>query len=620
VVLVTTAGFEDNLQIQRIDRRGLYDLAWVKAQPFAAWRDTIGVNERVLADGTVRTPLVAEEIDRVAHLVKQLACQDENVSIAICLLFSYVNSDHEQALARRLEEDVPGLSVSVSSDVAPIWREYERASTTVMDAYVGPLVRKFAGSLGQSMSGGRVSGSHALMKSNGGQVPLQRSGQRPAELLLSGLAGGMIAGCHWARKLNVGRAITLDMGGTSADVGMVIDGQLKLSGLFEIEWGVPVALPIIDVTSVGAGGGSIARVDEGGMLRVGPQSAGARPGPACYSLGGLEATVTDANLVAGRLNPEFFLGGQLKLSPELAQKALGQLAGELAMSAEQAAAAVIGVAVNNMANSIRLLAVDRGHDYRDFDLIAFGGAGPLHAAEIAQYLGVRRVLVPPAPGLGSALGALIADARVDRRRTCVRRLDLPSAGDLATELQHLAKLAAVALADQAGPEAVIQVDTSVACRYLGQNYEQEVRTYQGHLDRSFELAVHLAPEVSDFPTKVADLFHDLHERSYGYALHDQPVQSVYLHVTAQVTSPTLELASPSSASQLRHPQNRRTLATDGSEIESKIRRRDMLSPSDFLEGPALIEEADSTTYVPPGATSHLDRGGCLVISLFGVAP
>ncbi len=396
----------------------------------------------MLADGSVRLPLTVVEIERVARAVRELVDHDTNVALAICLLFSYTNSAHERALADRLKHDMPDLNVSISSDVAPVWREYERASTTVIDAYVSPLVRSFSTSLGRSMEERRVSGHHALMKSNGGQVPLASAGRRPAELLLSGLAGGMIAACHWARRLGIERAVTLDMGGTSADVGVVIDGQLRLSGLFEIDWGVPVALPIIDVASVGAGGGSIANVDPGGLLRVGPQSAGAVPGPACYGLGGSDATVTDANLVAGRLNPAFFLGGQLQLSPDLASKALGRVGAELGASLEQSAAAVIGVAVHNMANSMRLLTVDRGHDYREFELIAFGGAGPLHAAEVAEHLGMHRVVVPPEPGLGSALGAVIADQRVDRRRTCVRRLDLPDASDVATELQRLAKLAA----------------------------------------------------------------------------------------------------------------------------------------------------------------------------------
>ena len=371
-IFVTTAGFEDNLYIQRIDRRGLYDLQWVKAEPYAKRHDTVGVNERVLADGSARVPLDDDEVARVVEVVGAKLAEEPGSAVAISFLFAYVNPAHEQRLAEALRLAHPASPVSVSSEVAPIWREYERSSTTVMDAYVKPIVKLFTGDLEQGLDDRRIAGWHALMRSNGGQVPIRHAADRPSEMVLSGLAGGMIAGNHWARATGSTKAVTLDMGGTSADVGVVVDGQLRFSGLFEVEWGVPIALPIIDVSTIGAGGSSIASMDYGGLLRVGPESAGADPGPASYGLGGSEPTITDSNLVIGRLDPGYFLGGEITLDVAAARTAIEPLAGELGLDVEDAADAIISVSIENMAGAVRLVTVDRGFDYREFALVAFG--------------------------------------------------------------------------------------------------------------------------------------------------------------------------------------------------------------------------------------------------------
>jgi N-methylhydantoinase A len=280
-IFLTTAGFEDVLYIQRIDRRGLYDLQWVKPTPFVARRHCLGVCERILYDGSVAIPLTEEEIDRVVAGIHAVAADMGDIAIAVSLLFSYVNSAHESLLAARLRDALPGVPISVSSEVAPIWREFERGNTTSMDAYVKPIVGAFIRSLNAGLDERQIHGWRALMKSNGGQVALTRAAERPVEIVLSGLAAGMIAGDFFARAVKSDKAVTLDMGGTSADVGVIVDGELRFSGLFEIEWGLAIALPIIDVTTIGAGGSSIASIDYGGLLRVGPESAGADPGPAC---------------------------------------------------------------------------------------------------------------------------------------------------------------------------------------------------------------------------------------------------------------------------------------------------------------------------------------------------
>lgn len=614
-LFVTTAGFEDVLHIQRIDRRGLYDLQWVKSRPYSARHDTIGVRERVLADGSVRTAITQGEMTRVLDFVRTALAEEPSTAVAVSFLFAYVNSTHERALAERLRAEFPGLPLSVSSEVAPIWREYERSSTTVMDAYVKPIVDRFSGALEDGLSGRSMSGWHALMKSNGGQVPIPRAVDRPSEMILSGLAGGMIAGNYWAGSVGSDRAVTLDMGGTSADVGVVVDGQLKFSGLFEVEWGVPIALPIIDVSTIGAGGSSIAAVDYGGMLAVGPDSAGADPGPACYGRGGVAPTITDANLVIGRLNPGYFLGGELVLDRGRAETAVRTISESLALSVPDTADAIISVSIENMVSAVRLVTVDRGFDYREFDLVAFGGAGPLHAAEIAARMGMRRVIVPPSPGLVSAFGAVIADERVDRRATVVRRLDRPEAEDVAPELGRLAQAVADELASQRREDDhPISILTHVACRYLGQNYEQEVRMYEGRVDKSFELAIAIAPDAPDFVRRLAAGFHAIHRQAYGYDLKDQPIQSVYLGATAIAAAPNVEVR-PYGAESGDEPaiRRRQVLVRAGAWEDTTVVRRSDLPVGFVVDGPAIVEEPDSTTYVPPGFTARVDPTWCLIL-------
>jgi N-methylhydantoinase A len=614
-LFVTTRGFEDILYIQRIDRKGLYDLQWVKAVPYAARHDTFGVGERILADGTVRVPLTDAEVERVVGEVGARLRAEPGAAVAVSFLFAYVNDVHERHLVEALRGAFPGVPISASHEVAPIWREYERSSTTVMDAYVKPIVSRFAGELERGLGDRRISGWHALMKSNGGQVPVRSAADRPIEMVLSGLAGGMIAGQHWARTVGSARAVSLDMGGTSADVGIVVEGQLQFSGLFEVEWGVPVALPIIDVTTIGAGGSSIASIDYGGLLRVGPESAGADPGPACYGRGGTKPTITDANLLIGRLDADYFLGGEIGLDAGRARTAIEPVAEQLGLTPEDASDAIISVSIENMVGAVRLVTVDRGYDYRDFDLVAFGGAGPLHAAEIARRMGMRRVIVPPSPGLVSAFGAVIADERVDRRITVVRRLDRQESQDIPRELGRLAQSVHDELAAQRrDPEAPIIVTTHVACRYLGQNYEQEVRMYHGHVDHSYELAIQIAPEAPDFVERLASGFHAIHRQAYSYDLPDQPIQSVYLGATAIVLAPNVTVQPYAGEPEVG---SRRILVAAGEWVDAVIRKRAGLDIGATVTGPAIIEEPDSTTYVPPGFEARVHPTWCLVLEQAG---
>lgn len=613
-IYVTTEGFEDALEIQRIDRRGLYDLQWVKPQAYVPRERCIGVRERILSDGSIHVELTDDELGRLTERIRKLVEQMKRPAIAVSLLFSYVNDNHELLIAQRLREAFPDVPLSISSDVAPIWREYERGNTTVMDAYVKPTIGDFEDALDEGLSGRGMSGWKALMKSNGGQVPIGFATARPVEMVLSGVAAGMIAGGYYARAVDSPRAVTLDMGGTSADIGVVVDGDLRFSGIFEVEWGLPVALPIIDVTTIGAGGGSIASIDSGGLLQVGPESAGADPGPACYGQGGASPTITDANVAIGRLNPDYFLGGELQLDAERASEAVESLSGPLGLSVADAANAIVSMAVENMTGQMRLVTVDRGFDYRSFDLVAFGGAGPLHAAEIARRLGMRRVVIPPSPGLVSAFGALIADERIDRRVTLVRRLDKDESSDLRDALLGLAKETADELAEQhsrSGSDVVIT--THVACRYVGQNYEQEIGTEIGHVDRSFELALEVVPTEEDFVDKLAEGFHEAHQEAYGYAMRDQPIQSVYLGATALVPSTRVD-ARPYEGSAEPPSRTRRVLVGAGEWQEARVYNRHDLDVGFGCDGPAIIEEADSTTYVPPGFTATVHHTQCLILT------
>lgn len=614
-VFVTTKGFEDTLYIQRVDRKGLYDLQWVKSEPYVGRQRTVGVRERILSDGSVSVLLEPAEIDRVLKQIQEMIDQAEQPAIAVSLLFSYVNDAHERELASALRERFPEVSISISSEVAPTWREYERGNTTVVDSYVKPTVAKFVDSLNTGLQNEGITGWRALMRSNGGQVPIDQAGDRPVEMILSGLASGMIAGSYYAAASGSQKAVTLDMGGTSADVGVIVDGELRFSGLFEIEFGLPISLPVLDVTTIGAGGGSIASIDSGGLLRVGPESAGAEPGPACYGMGGHLPTITDANLVLGRLNPDYFLGGEVKLDVQLAEKALGTLTEPLGLTLDGVADAILSVGIENMTSAVRLVTVDRGLDYRDFDLVAFGGAGPLHAAEIARRMRMRRVIVPPSPGLVSAFGAVIADQRIDRRVTLVRRLDRTAAVDVPVRLASLANDIEEELRGQLRVEdAEIVVSTYVACRYQGQNYEQEVRTEFGHFDHSFELVSEIDPQISDFIRRLMDEYHSMHREAYGYEMLDQPIESVYLGASAAVAAPVLDLLPYSPDEADAEVQDRSVFVDANNRGDIPVHRRDNLRVGEQMAGPILIEETDSTTWVPEGFGMTVDTNQSLIIA------
>ena len=599
VLFLTTSGLEDVLFIQRINRPRNYDLRWQKPTALVRRRHCLGVRERINYKGQVLQPLTDEEMRRVGDQVAAVVAQEPIDALAMCLLFSYINPKHEQQLSAHLRERFPELPQSISHQLVPIWREYERGSTTVADAFVKPLIRDYAVNAERAFKDLAVGGVRCLMKSNGGMTLLDTITERPVDTLLSGLAAGAVAGNFFGQLAGYKNLITLDMGGTSCDVGLIVDGQLHYTTGFEIEWGIPVAAPMIDVATIGAGGGSIAWVDRGGFLRVGPQSAGAAPGPAAYGIGGDRPTVTDADLVLGRLNPAYFLGGQMPLYLDRAETAIGQLGKRLGMSVEESAGAIVRVVNDNMASTIRLLTVEKGVDPREFALVAFGGAGPLHASSLARSLQIPRVVIPVHPGLCSAFGTLIANMRVDKVWTQAYRSDDLDLSRVQTKFRAVADEAKDDLRRQGFPGEP-QVLLSVSMRYLEQNYEEDISIP--------------SPNVTAGDLQEAyQHFHDRHREFYGYAFPEETIELVHFKVSAigLVEPPVL----PRLSNKVGTPAAEvRPINVDaGMKTGCPVYRRDQLPPQFESDGPAMIEEIDSTILVNAGDSFSVDSFGNIVV-------
>jgi N-methylhydantoinase A len=595
VCLLTTAGFEDVAFIQRLNRRWAFRLDWQKPEPLVLRRHIIGVRERIDSSGSVLEALDDSELERATGAVAALAAAGEIDAVAVCLLFSYLNDFHERKLADGLARSIPDLPVSVSSTVSPNWREYERVSTTLADAYVRPVMTRYVADL-ETRIGGPGQIPLLMLKSNGGMGTPASILPRPVTTLLSGLAGGVVAGAYYARQVGEKAGITFDMGGTSTDIGIIRDGQVAQIMDYEIEWGLPVTIPTVDVHSIGAGGGSVARIDKGGLIQVGPESAGADPGPACYAKGGTAPTVTDANLVLGRLNPGYFLGGKIKLDEQAAMRSLGELADRMGgATIFDAASAIVQVAHENMANSIRLVTIERGIDPREYSLIAFGGAGPLHACGVASAIGISRIIVPPRPGLCSAFGAAIAPLRVDRSWSLAARSDHIDENEARSFINGAAGKVLSELKQDGASECLIE--ERMACRYVSQNYEQEVL---------------VSSTKADFLEYAVDSFHRAHEEAFGYAFPGEPVEFVSIRITGRELDSRGMPAEDPVRSPDAGPCHRDVLDDQAQPIRAEIVRHRQI-PSGY-RGPLLIEEADSTVYVPPSWTASPAACGCLVLN------
>ena len=587
--LVTTKGFADVLAIGRQNRPDLYDLHPSRPAPLVPTDRRHEVPERLSAEGDVLTPLDEDAVRRVA---RTLAEQDVE-SVALVFLFSYRRSEHEERAAELLREALPNdVPITQSSALLPEYREYERMATTVVNAYVRPPVARYL----RRLDAGLGERSVRVMQSNGGTIGLDLASEQAARLALSGPAGGVVGALGVARRAmdpDAPRIMTLDMGGTSADVALC-DGAVPRTSEHTVA-DLPLRLPATDLHTVGAGGGSIARVDAGGSLRVGPESAGAEPGPVCYGRGGTEPTVTDAHLVLGRLQAAHVLGGDgaLDMAPEAAREAVATLGADMGRSAEEAALGILRVANTTMERALRRVSVERGHDPRDYTLVAFGGAGPLHAAPLAEALGMERVLVPPTPGVLSALGLLMADVVYDTSRAVLTRAaplrnDSASLRDAADAVEREVQ---TALIDHGTPECAYELDL----RYAGQSYEVSVPV------ETPITGAHVAAAVRDF--------HDRHRRRYGHAAPDEPVEVVALRGrgTVAVPPPALprepETDTPLDAAVLG---TRSVWFDPDAPTETTAYAREALHHGHAFAGPAVLHQYDTTVIVPPSWHARVD--------------
>ncbi|WP_263784420.1 hydantoinase/oxoprolinase family protein [Salinibacter grassmerensis] len=580
--LVTTEGFADVLAIGRQDRPDLYDLTPTRPPPLVPAARRYGVPGRIGADGEVLTPLDEAAVRRVAQT---LAEQDVG-SVALAFLFSYRNPEHEKRAAGILWDVLPdGVPITRSSALLPEHREYERTATTVANAYVRPVVESYLTRLGEELGGRPI----RVMQSSGGTIGLGPAGEEAARLALSGPAGGVVGALGVARRAldETPHIMTLDMGGTSADVALC-DGTVPRATEHTIA-GLPLRLPATDIHTVGAGGGSIAHVDAGGSLRVGPESAGAEPGPVCYGRGGTRPTVTDAHLTLGRLDPSRVLGGTdaLDMAPDAARDAVGRLGETLDRPPEETALGVLRVANATMERALRRVSVERGHDPRDYTLVPFGGAGPLHAAALAETLGMTRVLVPPAPGALSALGLLMADITHDASRALLTRVEALR-GDLAPLQRAASALAAEVrsvLDDRGTPEVAFELDL----RYVGQSYEVTVPV--------------ASPITASALAGATEAFHNRHRQRYGHADPEAPVEAVALRARGTVTvSPPPLPHEPETDAPLEDAAmgTRPVWFEQDGPTETTAYNRKALHHGHALDGPAVLHQYDTTIVVPPG--------------------
>ena len=609
VGMVATRGFRDILELRRSARADLYDMFQDSPSVLVARRHRMEITERIGADGTVVVPLAEDEID---GLIAALKAADVEV-VAVSLLFSFLNDSHERRLGERLRAALPDIPIFLSSEVLPEIREFERTSTTAVCAYVAPLLGSYLSRLKDAVCGMGLPEPY-VMGSGGGVFEIEESLRLPAMVAESGPAAGVIAAALAGRQTGRPDLLSFDMGGTTAKASLIRDGAIETTPEYEVggggsasRWlhgtGHPIRVPVIDLAEVSAGGGSIAWIDPAGALRVGPRSAGAVPGPVCYARGGIEPTVTDANLVLGRLDATSLLAGALPIDFARAEAAITEnIARPLGITSQQASAAIVTVVNNAMAEALRIVSVERGHDARAFSLICFGGAGPLHAAALAEELEMNEVVVPPVPGAFSALGLVGSDVKRDYGRTFFAALDECDPAALETVYRDLETTARQMLTRTGiGPEEW-RMERSADMRYVRQAYELNVP----------------ASAVIDQAALVdlSDRYHDRHEQTYGHANRSERIQIVTLRLSASARLPDLVLAqkSPAGAGQGSKKARRDVWFGVAGAVETAIHDRDRMAPGESLVGPVIIASLDSTIVVPPLWMARMDDRGFVLLT------
>jgi N-methylhydantoinase A len=607
VALITTKGFRDVLEIQRANRPDMYNLFYHKPKPFVPRRFRFEVRERVNYKGEVLQPLVEEDVIEAVKVCKEAGIE----AIAVCYIHSYANPAHEQRTKEIIQELYPEAAVTLSHEITREWREYERTNTTVLNAYVQPIAAWYLASLEGELFQLGVTGTKYAMQSNGGTTTFAQAQRVPIHLVESGPVGGVIGATVVAKAVGENSIIAFDMGGTTAKVSLIDRGQLKINTDYHLEktatWaGYPLKIPVVDIVEVGAGGGSIAWIDQGGALHVGPKSAGADPGPACYGLGGTEPTVTDANLLTGRLNPDYFLGGEMALDVRKAEEAVRKVANPFGLSPVEAALGIIRLANANMRAALERVSIERGHDPRDFTLVAYGGAGGLHAATLARELRMKKVIVPRAPGQFSAWGMLMTDLRHDFILTRVLPCTPERSEEIRTEFARLQETAREQFQEEGFPLESVWIELFLDLRYKGQ--EHTVRTpvpEEALADGRLDLVI--------------GKFHELHEKAYSFRL-DDPVEIVNFHVVGwgEVEKPPFVPIDGEGRDLKRAFKGKRTVHFDEvGGVESAVYERDRIPIGVPIEGPAIIEEPACTTVVCPDQVVEVDRFGNLVITEVG---
>jgi len=590
--LITTDGFRDLLEIGRQKRPDLYDLQADKP-PVLVSRDLrLEVPERVRHDGSIEIPLDEAALRAAVQRLRAAGV----AAVAVCFLYSFIRPDHEAIALRILRDEFPEAFACVSHQVAPEFREYERMSTTVVNAYLGPVMQGYIERLGERIAALGVRAAPHLTQSNGGVIGFAQAARLPVRTVLSGPSTGVIGAAETGRVAGFSELITFDMGGTSTDVALLSGGVCKLASEAVVH-GYPIKAPMLDIHTVGAGGGSIAYVDSGGLLKVGPDSAGADPGPVCYGRGATEPTVTDANVVLGTLNPEFLLGGRMAVRRDLALASIERLATLLRMDVMATAQGIVSVVTANMARAIRVISVQRGHDPRDYTLVAFGGAGPLHAARLAQELDIGRILVPRNPGILCAMGLLLTDLRADFAATALLVLDAAALADTAAMFDALASEAEAWFATEGIAPEARRVARTVDMRYAGQNYELPIAMPDGAI----------GPATLQI---LAERFEAAHRQAYGFVAAEDPVQLVTFRVEATGAVPKAaferhEECGPDAAGAVI---GRRDvwLAEAGGFVPCDVYDRERLRAGNRVSGPAVIEQMDATTLVLPGMAARVE--------------
>ena len=603
VALITTEGFRDLLEIGRQIRPKMYDLKADEPPPLVPRKHRFEIKERIAADGSIVETLEDDAIRETVEAVKASGAE----ACAVGLLFAFLNPEHERRIGDILKAELPDVFVSLSSAVQPEFREYERLSTTVLNAYLQPIVTRYMDSLKEGLASRTPRAAIGINQSSGGLMSVERAGEFPIRTALSGPAAGVVGAVHIAKLAGHDDVITLDMGGTSADVALIRDSKAGI-GFDQKVADFPVRLPMVDVNTIGAGGGSIAWFDRDGLLKVGPASAGANPGPACYGQGGADPTVSDANLVLGRLSARGLLDGEMALDPALSASAFKPIADQLDFTLEKTAHGVLGIVSANMVRAIRAVSVERGHDPRGFALMALGGAGPLHAVDVARTLCISTVIVPPAPGILCAQGLVVSDLKEDFVISDRIRVGNEGIVAIGAHVQTLIDRAQDWFASEDIDESVRWLELVFDMRYVGQNFELAVPVADS--DAMRDARFRIAPDV------LSQSFFESHDRAYGYHNPQDPVEAVNLRLTAW--------------GRLNHPKTGSDEIADGNPTPTETRpvyfnaetpdaaavyhRADLL-PGHRIAGPAVIEQLDSTALVYPGDTATVDAALNLIIEL-----